>query len=207
MVRDDSTFFYGLHSLDKNMSRSGAVNNLVRVCAYLFLTVLTLSHPSSFRNQVELGVVPPNSGFPFFTPSPKEPHTSLSTYDQIKFACRKHSMDPALVMAVIYAESQFDPMAVSPKGAVGLMQLSPIVTRELGIIDPFDPQVNIDGGVRYLKNLLDTFDGDQELALAAYNAGPTQIYRHNGVPPFKETREYLKRVFYYLTFYQKNPIS
>jgi soluble lytic murein transglycosylase-like protein len=112
-------------------------------------------------------------------------------------------MDPALVMAVIHAESRFDPLAVSPKGAMGLMQLSPIITRELGIHNPFDPQINIDGGVRYLKDLLNIFDGDRELALAAYNAGPTQVYRHNGVPPFKETQEYLKRVFHYLSFYQK----
>ena len=87
------------------------------------------------------------------------------------------------------------------------MQLSPVITRELGIDDPFDPQLNIDGGVRYLKELLDTFEGDQKLALAAYNAGPTQVYRHNGVPPFKDTQKYIKEVFRYLTFYQKTPIS
>jgi soluble lytic murein transglycosylase-like protein len=110
-------------------------------------------------------------------------------------------------MAVIQAESQFDPLAVSPKGAAGLMQLSPMVTRELGIYDPFNPQLNIDGGVRYLKGLLNIFDGDQELALAAYNAGPSQVYRHNGVPPFKDTQKYLKQVFRYLTFYQKITIG
>ena len=142
-----------------------------------------------------------------FTPSFEVQQISDSTYDQwIRAACRKYSLDPALVMAVIHAESQFDPMAVSPKGAVGLMQLSPVVTRELGINDPFNPQLNIDGGVRYLKGLLVTFDGDKELALAAYNAGPTQVYRYNGVPPFKDTQKYLKQVFHYLAFYQKNPV-
>lgn len=132
----------------------------------------------------------------------------MPPYDHlIRDACRKHSIDPALVKAVILAESGFDPWAVSPKGAMGLMQLSPIVTRALGIKDPFNPQLNINGGVRYLKDLLDTFNGDRELALAAYNAGPSQVYRHNGVPPFKDTKKYLSQVFRYISYYQKPPIS
>ncbi len=90
--------------------------------------------------------------------------------------------------------------------ACGRGRKDPVVTRELGINDPFNPRLNIDGGVRYLKGLLVTFDGDKELALAAYNAGLTQVYRHNGVPPFKDTQKYLKQVFHYLTFYQKNPV-
>ena len=90
---------------------------------------------------------------------------------------------------------------------MGLMQLDPNTARELGIKDPFNPKYNIDGGVRYLKDLLDTFEGDQKLALAAYNAGPTQVYRHNGVPPFKDTKKYLKRVFRYIAYYQKDRTS
>jgi hypothetical protein len=215
----------------KRMSFGVVITNLVMVCGYLFLTILILFTPTSFRNRAEANkalsdlvhnsLTPssfwnptemnralPGFGHNLFTPSFEVQQTSDATYDQwIRAACRKYSLDPALVMAVIHAESQFDPLAVSPKGAVGLMQLSPIVTRELGINDPFNPQLNIDGGVRYLKGLLKTFDGDQELALAAYNAGPTQVYRHNGVPPFKDTQKYLKQVFRYLTFYQKTLIS
>jgi hypothetical protein len=191
----------------KRMSFGVVIVNLVMVCGYLFLTVLALSTPTSFRNRVEMKMVLPSFSHNLSTPSVEVLHISDSTYNRwIRTACRKHSMDPALVMAVIHAESQFDPKAVSPKGAAGLMQLSPVVTRELGINDPFNPQLNIDGGVRYLKGLLVTFDGDKELALAAYNAGPTQVYRYNGVPPFKDTQKYLKQVFHYLAFYQKNPV-
>jgi soluble lytic murein transglycosylase-like protein len=190
------------------MSFGVVMIKLIMVCSYLYLTGLALFAPTSFRNRVEVNIALPSLGLPFFTPSPKELQTSVSPYDQwIRAACRKYSLDPALVMAVIHAESRFDPLAVSLKGAVGLMQLSPIVTRELGINDPFNPQRNIDGGVRYLKGLLNTFDGDKELALAAYNAGPSQVHRHNGVPPFKDTHKYIKQVFLYLTFYQKIPIS
>lgn len=140
----------------------------------------------------------------YLTLSPQELEVSVPTYDHwIRAACRKYALDPALVKAIIHAESQFDPNAVSPKGAVGLMQLDPVTVRELGISDPFNPQHNIFGGVRYLRDLLDTFEGDQKLALAAYNAGPTQVQRYNGVPPFKDTNKYLKQVFRYLTFYQK----
>ncbi len=212
------------------MSFGVVIVNLVMVCGYLFLTILVLFTPTSIRNRAEvskalsnlvynsftpssfwnpteINVALPSFGHNLFTPSFEVRQTSGSTYDQwIRAACRKYSLDPALVMAVIHAESQFDPLAVSPKGAVGLMQLTPVVTRELGIDDPFDPQLNIDGGVRYLKGLLVTFDGDKELALAAYNAGLTQVYRYNGVPPFKDTQKYLKQVFHYLAFYQKNPV-
>jgi soluble lytic murein transglycosylase-like protein len=192
----------------KRTSFGVVIINLIMVCGYLFLTVLALFAPTSFQNRVEVNMVLPGLGLSFFTPSPEELQTSISPYDYwIRAACRKYSMDPALVMAVIHAESRFDPLAVSLKGAVGLMQLSPIVSRELGINDPFNPQLNIDGGVRYLKGLLNSFNGDKTLALAAYNAGPTQVYRHKGVPPFKNTKKYIKQVFRYLTFYQKNPIS
>ena len=167
------------------MSVGVVIINLVMVCGYLFLPLSALSAPTPVRNPVEVkmplhpvevNMVLPNLGLTLFTPPPEESQPSRASYDHwIRVACRKHSLDPALVMAIIHAESQFDPLAVSPKGAAGLMQLSPMVTRELGINDPFDPQPNIDGGVRYLKELLDAFDGDQKLALAAYNAGPTQV--------------------------------
>jgi soluble lytic murein transglycosylase-like protein len=178
--------------------------NVIRVCGCFFIALMVWSASTSIQNRREVKMAFPDLELTSMPPNPEKPKPSALIYDQwIRGACRKHSMDPALVMAVIHAESRFDPLAVSPRGAMGLMQLSPVITRELGIRDPFNPQLNIDGGVRYLKDLLDLFDGDLELALAAYNAGPTQVYRHNGVPPFKETQEYLKRVFGYLTFYQK----
>lgn len=199
----------------KRMSFGVVIINLVMVCGYLFLPLSALSTPTPIRVQVnmalhrvEMNMAFPSLGLALLTSTHEKSQTTISPYDHwIRVACRKHSLDPALVMAVIHAESRFDPKAVSPKGAAGLMQLSPVVARALGIDDPFDPQLNIDGGVRYLKELLDAFDGDQRLALAAYNAGTTQVYRHNGVPPFKDTKKYIKQVFHYQNFYQKNPIS
>jgi soluble lytic murein transglycosylase-like protein len=142
------------------------------------------------------------------TLSPQEVEVSVSTYDHwIRAACRQYALDPALVKAIIHAESQFDPKAISPKGAVGLMQLDPLTIKELGIGDPFNPRHNIFGGVRHLRDLLDTFEGDPKLALAAYNAGLSKVQRYNGVPPFKDTNKYIKQVFRYLAFYQKSEKS
>jgi soluble lytic murein transglycosylase-like protein len=140
--------------------------------------------------------------------SPQELRQSVSKYDHlIRAACRKYSLDPALVKAVMHAESLFDPRAISPRGAVGLMQLDPTTVRELGISDPFNPKINIYGGVRYLRDLLDSFEGDKELALAAYNAGPSRVVRHKGIPPYKDTQKYIVRVFRYFSHYQKDSLS
>ena len=107
---------------------------------------------------------------------------------------RKHGLDPQLVLAVVGVESAFRPKAVSPKGAQGLMQLMPGTARSLGVADSFDPAQNLDGGVRHLGSLLTLYGGDVSRALAAYNAGEGAVTRHGGIPPFKETREYVKRV-------------
>jgi len=109
-------------------------------------------------------------------------------------AAQRHGLDPALVMAVVGVESGFQPQAVSPKGAQGLMQLMPRTARELGVADPFDPASNLDGGSRYLSSLVARYEGDLTRALAAYNAGMAAVARHGGVPPYAETRNYVRRV-------------
>lgn len=109
-------------------------------------------------------------------------------------AARRHGLDPGLVMAVAAVESGFRPGAVSPKGAQGLMQLMPRTAESLGVEDAFDPAQNLDGGARHLGQLLTLYGGDLARALAAYNAGEGAVDRHGGVPPYRETRAYVKKV-------------
>jgi soluble lytic murein transglycosylase-like protein len=115
---------------------------------------------------------------------------------------RRHGLDPALVLAVASVESGFKPKAVSPKGAQGLMQLMPATAASLGVSDAFDPETNLEGGSRYLAELITLYEGNLTKALAAYNAGPGAVNRHGGVPPYRETRAYVKKV---LERYQKKP--
>jgi soluble lytic murein transglycosylase-like protein len=116
-------------------------------------------------------------------------------YDQfIAEAAELYHLDPLMIQAVMETESAFDPMAVSPVGAVGLMQLMPDVAAELGADNPMDPRQNIMAGARYLRQLLDAHRGNIKLALASYNAGPAAVARYRAIPPFKETRNYVKKV-------------
>lgn len=105
-----------------------------------------------------------------------------------------HAVDESLIRAIIHAESAYQIDARSPKGAQGLMQLMPGTASDLGVIDPYDPVANIEGGTRYLAGLLEQFNGNVTLAAAAYNAGPGAVENHSGVPPYSETREYVRRV-------------
>ncbi len=112
----------------------------------------------------------------------------------IQEAAAEYDIDASLIRAVMQAESAFHPYAVSRAGAEGLMQLMPALADEMGVTDSFDPRENIMGGVRYLKRLLDYHDGDLDLALASYNAGPGNVQRYGGVPPFRETRNYVRTI-------------
>ena len=109
-------------------------------------------------------------------------------------AAKKFDVDAALVSAVIKAESDFNPHEMSHKGARGLMQLMPSTAARFGVVDSFDPAANVYGGVRYLRWLLETFHGDADLAVAAYNAGEGNVWKYNGVPPFRETITYINRI-------------
>jgi soluble lytic murein transglycosylase-like protein len=123
------------------------------------------------------------------------PEQSRSFDDMIEAHAGRNGVRSDLVRAVIQVESAFNPRAVSNKGAMGLMQLMPATARQFGVSNAFDPDQNVRGGVAYLRQLLDRYDGDERLALAAYNAGPGAVDRHGQtVPPFRETRDYVSRV-------------
>ncbi|HWI40067.1 MAG TPA: lytic transglycosylase domain-containing protein [Verrucomicrobiae bacterium] len=122
----------------------------------------------------------------------------------INSTASEFGVDRSLVKAVIMAESGYNPNAVSRVGAQGLMQLMPKTAQQLKVSNSFDPSDNIRGGVRYLRFLLDTFKGDESLALAAYNAGLSRVAQYGGVPPFRETREYVSKVLSFRKSYQNN---
>jgi soluble lytic murein transglycosylase-like protein len=155
----------------------------------------------------EIGVAPgqlrellPDEIPPALPAEPAAPATAPASLgrsglrDLASRVAQRHGVEPALVLAVIAVESAFHPTAVSPKGARGLMQLMPRTAEELGVRDAFDPEQNLDGGVRHLRGLLGRYQGDLTRTLAAYNAGAASVERHGGVPPFRETRDYVAAV-------------
>lgn len=146
---------------------------------------------------------PTGNKFRFYLKESSKPDAgSGSLSDQIARSAKAFDLDEALIKAVIKVESNYDPKAVSAKGAQGIMQLIPSTAREMQVSDPFDVADNIRGGSRYLRQMLDQFGGNLELALAAYNAGPGNVRRYGGVPPFAETQNYIQQVKKYLHFYR-----
>jgi soluble lytic murein transglycosylase-like protein len=128
-------------------------------------------------------------------PKDAKGRTDTTAYDAIiNREARNFGLDPALVKAVIHRESYFNPSARSHAGAQGLMQLMPPTAKDMGVADPLDPEQNIRGGTRYLAMLVRRYHGDTTKALAAYNAGMKNVDDHNGIPPFKETKEYVEAV-------------
>ncbi|MBI5191199.1 MAG: lytic transglycosylase domain-containing protein [Nitrospirae bacterium] len=162
----------------------------------------------SYRPRQEAKSVP-SAKAPSFSSSPdsregggagysEEASASGPFADIINRKCEKYNVDPSLVKGIIKAESAFNPRAVSPKGAKGLMQLMPSTADDMGVSDMFDPEQNIEGGVRYLRYLLDNFNGDVELSVAAYNCGQGRVMRNgNCIPEITETKNYVKKVMRY----------
>lgn len=174
------------------------------------LLLVTPSFSGIYQYVDEKGVthftnVPTSDKYKKITPEDSDKnnksHKSYRSYKSYEFYndiinrnSRKYNLDPFLIRAVITAESNWQPTAVSPKGAMGLMQLMPLTAREVGVKNPFNPEENIEGGTRYLRSLLDMFNGDITLALAAYNSGPETVRKFGGIPPIAETRGYIKKV-------------
>jgi soluble lytic murein transglycosylase-like protein len=164
---------------------------------YTFVDSRGVTHFSNVPNDPRYVPIPKPKRHP--EPSRRAPrHVG---YDGlIKLTALENDVPPALVKAVIAAESLFDSDAVSRKGAQGLMQLMPRTASKLGVADPFSADQNVRGGVRYLREMLDRY-GDMQRALAAYNAGPTAVDRYRGIPPYPETRAYVQRVMTYYRDY------
>ena len=180
---------------------------MTRFSLFLLLPVLVLAGPVHAdiykyvdpQGHIHFTDKPLRQEFKLYMRTAPAPDRSLD--DLIVYYAGVNRLSPELIRAVVKVESDFNPAALSNKGAQGLMQLMPETARDLGVSDPFDVQQSLNGGSRYLRQQLDRF-GQLELALAAYNAGPSAVERHGGIPPFEETQNYVKKVQRYLREYR-----
>ena len=192
----------------QRMARSAFQKAHVRLLTRAALTTVLCAGAASLHAQSISAYVDSQGRIVFNNdpvPAPKPPPSlagapnSLSAppayiHGLIEQTADQHQMDRDLIRAVVQVESNYNPLAVSPKGAMGLMQLIPGTARRFGVANVFDPAQNLDGGTRYLKYLMEMFDGDLELSLAAYNAGENAVARRRSVPPIPETRNYLRKI-------------
>lgn len=205
---------------DSVMQKIKNLTYLFLSSALLFFTAVPYAEADIYRYEDDEGIIhftdaPTDKRFKVFMrdlKKDKQLRTKLSLaganpteYDAIiASSSQKYGVSPSLIKAVIQAESGYNPNAVSRKGASGLMQLMPGTARSLKVSNSFDPKDNVEGGVKYLRFLLDTFRGDVSLALAAYNAGLNKVAKYGGIPPYSETRNYVNKVLAFMQSYQAN---
>jgi soluble lytic murein transglycosylase-like protein len=202
------------------MGGRGSKFSKICICSaiFSFLAVVSSVHADIYRYIDEHGVMhftntPTSNEYDYKVFIKEKPAVVNSDSDQfyttdkydhfISDASKQYGVDSRLLKAMIKAESDFDPRAISKKGAMGLMQIMPENFKMLELKNPFDPWENIKAGARYLKTLHERFNGKLSLALAAYNAGPTAVDRYKNIPPFQETEEYVRRVLRYYRTFQK----
>lgn len=184
---------------------------LSEVLTVLLLGCTVLSSPvmaDIYRHVDENGVVhftnvPTRGGYAYYAEERKKSGTQ-DLAQLVRHYSHKFNLEEALVHAVIKVESDYQPQIVSKKGAMGLMQLIPETARDMMVNNPLDIEQNIRGGCRYLRLMLTRFEENLDLALAAYNAGPTTVSKYRGIPPYKETRNYVKRVKHYLAKFRNS---
>ena len=188
----------------KVTSMCGFLSLVLSICAvadvYRFTDAEGIVHYTNIKPDSEQNYT--TFSFPCYASDPKcrdvdweqVPLNTRLFRDEISTAAARYSVDESLIRAIIHAESAYQPDALSPKGAQGLMQLMPAMQKELQVARPFDPESNIEGGTYHLSRMLKQFDDNVELAAAAYNSGAAVVMEYGGIPPFSETREYVRRV-------------
>ncbi|MEJ2200632.1 MAG: lytic transglycosylase domain-containing protein [Desulfuromonadaceae bacterium] len=182
--------------------------NLTGLLLVIFLAIPPEGCADIYRYVDAHGVVhftdtPTSGAYHFYMKEKRSKDAKGSVVDLIEHYAKVFNLDDALIRAVIKVESDYNPHALSSKGAQGLMQLIPETARDMNVSDPYNPAQNIRGGSRYLRQMLDQFGDDLELALAAYNAGPSAVKRYGGIPPFAETQHYVEKVKKFYRHYQQ----